>query len=207
MSRRPEIPSVERWRAGQPSNRSRTVDESGRVARYLHPGQVLIATEPSAVTTILGSCISVCLFDPKRGIGGINHFVLPNFAGRGPTSARFGNVAVENLVDGMLETGCSRYDLRAMLFGGSHLLRGFEGPSEKSSTAELGARNAEVARSMLESARIAIVGEDVGGRHGRKLVFFTDDGSFRVKPLQGPHGSEQHPRAAPRDRTSRWRTS
>jgi len=185
MSQRHPIPSIEPYRAGQPSHRSRALDDEGRLARYLHPGQILIATEPTAVTTILGSCVSVCLYDAKRRVGGINHFVLPNFVGRGPTSARFGNVAVQSLVDGMLEADCSRYDLKAMLFGGSHLLRALEGSSEKSATAELGARNAEVARSMLQSARITVVGEDVGGRLGRKLVFFTDDGSFRIKTLQG----------------------
>jgi chemotaxis protein CheD len=191
MSQRPGIPSVERY-AGQPSNRSRTLDEQGRLSRYLHPGQILIATQPTAITTILGSCISVCLFDPKRQVGGINHFVLPNFAGRGPTSARFGNVAVENLVDGMLEAGCSRYDLRAMLFGGSHLLRGPEGTVERSAAAELGARNAEVARNMLQSARITIVSEDIGGRLGRKLVFYSDDGSYRVKTLESSLKAERH---------------
>jgi chemotaxis protein CheD len=192
MSRRPAIPSVERYRVGSTSSRNRAFDDAGRLSRYLHPGQVLIATEPTAITTILGSCVSVCLYDPKRRVGGINHFVLPNFAGRGPSSARFGNVAIETLVDGMLDAGCSRYDLRAMLFGGSHLLRGAEGPTERSMSAELGTRNAEVARSMLASARITILGEDVGGRLGRKLVFFTDDGSFRVKPLDGSQGRARH---------------
>ena len=60
---------------------------------YLHPGQLVVSAAPCSVSTILGSCVAVCVWDEETGIGGMNHFLLPNFAGRGLSSARFGNVA------------------------------------------------------------------------------------------------------------------
>jgi chemotaxis protein CheD len=169
--------------------------ELQRRAFYLHPGQLLVAREPTAVTTILGSCVSVCLFDPRRAVGGANHFMLPNWAGHGRASARFGNVAIQSLVEGLLAAGCARSSLKARLFGGSHLLPGPVAGRESSSMSGLGARNVEIARDLLRADRIEILSEDVGGRRGRKLTFFTEDGSFQLKTLQGSPGAPDETRA------------
>jgi chemotaxis protein CheD len=176
--------SREGYRVDRPARAATDHDATVRRSHYLHPGQVFVAVEPTVITTILGSCVSVCLHDPRRRIGGVNHFLLPNWAGHGRASARFGNVAVESLVDAMLAAGCSRLDLKARLFGGSHLLPGPADPGAPSFGAVLGARNVEIARSALQAARIEILHEDVGGRAGRKLTFVSDDGTFRVKTLQ-----------------------
>lgn len=175
-------PPVSERRHARARGLERAGGDVARQTRYLHPGQLVIAEEPTAITTILGSCVSVCLFDGRRRVGGVNHFLLPNWVGHGPSSTRFGNVAVERLIERMLAAGCASFDLEARLFGGSHLLPG--AGTEPSLGAGLGARNVEVARTLLQSARIAIVSEDVGGRLGRKLTFFSDDGSCRVKTLQ-----------------------
>jgi chemotaxis protein CheD len=188
MSARTGIPSLDRYR--QPRQTvERGLSETGRRARYLHPGQVLVASEPTVITTILGSCVSVCLFDSRRHVGGINHFMLPNWAGRGRASERFGNVAVENLIERMLAAGCSTGDITAKLYGGSHLLRGSDDGAEPGPSAVLGARNVEVARALLVGSRIEIVAEDVGGRLGRKLAFCSDDGTVQLKMLQSSSGS------------------
>ena len=187
MSARPGIPSLERYR--RPRETTPAPGEIVRRARYLHPGQVLVAAEPTVITTILGSCVSVCLFDGRRRIGGINHFMLPNWAGRGRASERFGNVAVENLVERMLAAGCSTGDMTAKLYGGSHLLRGSDDAAEPGPSAVLGARNVEVARALLARSRIEIVTQDVGGRLGRKLAFRSDDGTVQLKMLQSSAGS------------------
>jgi chemotaxis protein CheD len=156
-----------------------------RQSRYLHPGQILVAKQPTAVTTILGSCVSVCLFDSTRQIGGINHFMLPNWVGRGRASSRFGNIAVANLVEGMVFEGSTVRDLRAKLFGGSHLFSsGDAADTESLLGGALGLRNVDVAREELGSLGIQVIAEDIGGTHGRKLIFYTDDGSIKIKQLR-----------------------
>ena len=69
---------------------------------YLHPGPVFASVEPATVTTVLGSCVSGCLFDPSAQLGGINHYLLPHWVGNGTASPRFGNVAMETLLDRVL---------------------------------------------------------------------------------------------------------
>jgi len=80
--------------------------EGPRVAsRFLQPGHLVIATEPMQVTTILGSCVAVCLFDTTKRIGGINHFMLPFASGRSASSPRFGDVAMNELLNGLRNAG------------------------------------------------------------------------------------------------------
>jgi chemotaxis protein CheD len=80
---------------------------------YPHPGQLFASAEPASVTTVLGSCVSVCLWDRDRGIGGINHFVLPIWAGNGTSSPRFGNVAMEALLARLVGLGARARDVEA----------------------------------------------------------------------------------------------
>jgi chemotaxis protein CheD len=145
---------------------------------YLHPGQFFVCVENYAVTTILGSCVSVCLWDPSTKIGGINHFLLPYDAGDGQASSRFGNLAVRGLIEEVLALGAEQDHLQAKLFGGACVLDAF-----RSRANHLGAKNVEVARRELQTANIPILGEDVGGYKGRKLIFHTDNGSAWVKEL------------------------
>ena len=74
---------------------------------YLHAGQYFSSAEPTRVTTILGSCVAVCLWDLELGAGGVCHFLLPHWAGTGRVSPRFGNVAVASLVEGLVTLGCT----------------------------------------------------------------------------------------------------
>lgn len=145
---------------------------------YLHPGQLFACTKNYAVTTILGSCVSVCLWDPSTKIGGINHFLLPYDVGDGQAPARFGNLAVRDLIDQVLALGAAQSRLQAKLFGGACVLDAFRGRAT-----HLGMKNVEVARDLLEKANIPILGEAVGGDRGRKLIFYTDSGSAWVKAL------------------------
>jgi chemotaxis protein CheD len=145
---------------------------------YLHPGQIFVSAESYAVTTILGSCVSVCLWDPITKIGGINHFLLPVEVGEAQASGRFGNLAVRHLIEELLTGGVVQDRLRAKLFGGACVLDAFRYREN-----HLGSKNVQIAREVLSDADIPIVGEDVGGRHGRKLIFHTDNGSAWVKEL------------------------
>jgi chemotaxis protein CheD len=142
---------------------------------YLQPGHVHATAEPTAITTILGSCVAVCLFDPERGVGGMNHFLLAHPVRR-ERSSRFGTVAMEELLDRVTELGASPGALRAKVFGGAAVLGARSGRT-------LGDENVALAVATLEGCQVPIVAGDVGGARGRKLVFHTDDGDAFVRAL------------------------
>ena len=157
------------------------IPDSSNVSRqkiYLHPGQLYASGESSVVTTILGSCVALCLWDPLKQIGGINHFLLPVGGAVGPKSPRFGNVAVPELIGQIVKLGAERKRLQAKLFGGANVLEAFRDRDN-----HLGTQNVRIARELLQAEAIPVVGEDVGGHKGRKLIFLTDDGSAWVKEL------------------------
>jgi chemotaxis protein CheD len=149
-----------------------------RVQVYLHPGQVFATSTPCEVTTVLGSCVSVLLFDGVRRIGGASHYLLPYEARGDGSTARFGNAAITQLVGKMIELGSRKHDLVAKVFGGASTLA-----SAKAQALTLGEKNVEVARRRLEQDGIPIVAQDVGGNGGRKIVFLTDEGHVWLKKL------------------------
>jgi chemotaxis protein CheD len=143
---------------------------------YLHPGRIFASAEPTAVTTILGSCVAVCLWDPVAATGGVAHFVLPHGAGDQASALRYGNVAVPELVQRLIDLGCGADRLRAKLFGGACVIAAFQRGG-----GQLGLGNAESARGLLAAAGVPVLVEDLGGRRGRKLIFQVDDGTAWVK--------------------------
>jgi len=153
--------------------REMVVAELERERRFLQPGHLIISPEPVAITTILGSCVAVCLWDANRGVGGMNHFMLPIPVAGHVASARFGNVAMQQLVDGVKAFGGRRPSLRAKVFGGASMfpIAGTNGRNH------LGVQNGEVAVAFLRRAGIAIVERDLGGTRGRKVIFHTDEGT------------------------------
>ena len=153
--------------------------DSGVETVYLHSGKLHVSGTPCRVSTILGSCVAVAVFDPVTGIGGLNHFLLPHGAPGTPAqAARFGNLAVSQLVETVLAAGARRASLQAKLFGGACVLAAFKKPG-----GHLGTRNVEVAREMLKAEGIPVVAEDVEGNSGRKLIFQTHDGVAWVRSL------------------------
>jgi chemotaxis protein CheD len=127
---------------------------------------------------VLGSCVSVCLWDPRLKIGGINHYMLPFWNGEGLASPRFGNIAIMKLIEKMLALGADRHNLQAKVFGGGDMLKA------TSALMNIGQRNIVLAQDMLRDERIPIVSADTGGKHGRKLLFNTKNGVVLVKLLK-----------------------
>lgn len=161
------------------NERLRVAPDSGaRTKVYLHPGQIFIAAHPSAITTILGSCVSLCLWDPVLKIGGINHYLLPFWVGDDIASPRFGTVAIETLIEKVLSMGARKNRLRAKLFGGACVIEAFRERKD-----HVGIVNARLAENMLHMQGIPVVERDLAGRRGRKLVFNTDDGTSWIKYL------------------------
>jgi chemotaxis protein CheD len=149
-----------------------------RQAVYLYPGDLFATRRPTAVKTILGSCISVCLWDDVQRIGGMNHFLLPYGRMSADCPGRFGSVAIPLLIQAMHDAGAVPSHVRAKLFGGSAMIAGIT-----TGSAHIGLQNQRLASELLDRAGIPVVNSDVGGAKGRKLVFNTDDGSVAVWEL------------------------
>lgn len=151
---------------------------SAAATAFLHPGQLVASPTPLRVTTIVGSCISVCLWDASRRIGGANHFLLPFGGGTGDSALRFGNVAISQLIESLLELGAARTSLSAKVFGGACVIDAFLTRGQ-----HLGTRNAQMATDVLGREGIPIVAFDTGGRRGRKIIFDTADGAVWVREI------------------------
>ena len=126
---------------------------------------------------MLGSCVAVCLYDELVGLGGMNHYQLALWNGVGLASPRYGNVAIERLVQKMEALGADRERMRAKVFGGASVLGGGQ------DSLRVGARNIEIAWDWLQRLQIPIFASDVGGLFGRKLKFDTLTGMAKVKKL------------------------
>jgi chemotaxis protein CheD len=163
---------------GAPQGWSALPSAGSLQAAYLHAGHILVSRDPCRVTTVLGSCVAVGLWDAGSGVGGLNHFLLPRRLVTGETSPRFGNIAVRALIEGVVGAGGRRQHLRAKLFGGACVLRAFQ-----NGVWHLGSQNVEAARATLQDYGIPIVVEDVEGVRGRKLIFQTHDGAAWVRSL------------------------
>lgn len=152
--------------------------DARRSAFYLHPGQIFASRKRHQVTTILGSCVAVCLWEPESRIGGINHFLLPTHDGASSAAGRFGDLATRDLIERLAALGCHRRELRAKIYGGACVLEAFQTRQD-----HLGRRNVAIAEECLQTAGIPLIDRDVGGTRGRKVIFHTDDGSVWIRPL------------------------
>jgi chemotaxis protein CheD len=148
-----------------------------QIKHYLHPSTIWISKDPQWVTTVLGSCVSICLFDKKKCIGGINHYMLPYWNGEGLESPKYGNVAIFQLYQKMLELGVKKEDIICKIFGGAEVL------GEQSSVFNVGQRNIEVAHKIIQEIGIPIVSSSTGGKQGRKIHFNTGTGEVLQKYL------------------------
>ncbi len=144
---------------------------------FLYPCALFSSKEPTIVKTILGSCVAVCLWDSKLKIGGINHYMLPNWNGNEFASPKYGNIAIDKLINRMISLGSNISDIEAKIFGGADMF------SEGKSQMRIGDRNIRIAKLILKQRKIKITSSSTGGRKGRKIVFFSDTGVVRQKFL------------------------
>jgi chemotaxis protein CheD len=144
------------------------------------PGQYVASAGPTGMATLLGSCVSTCLWDPQRRIGGMNHFMLPGDNGSAGSlvtrSARFGVHAMELLINDMLKLGAERRRLVAKVFGGARVLQGFD-------SLDVGGRNCGFVLEFLEVEGIPVLAQDLLGTSARKLHFSPDTGKVLLKKL------------------------
>jgi chemotaxis protein CheD len=152
-----------------------------RAAKIL-PGEYYVSGQGEVLVTVLGSCVAACIRDRESGIGGMNHFMLPDdrSAETVSQSARYGAYAMEILINHLLKLGASRHRLEAKVFGGGAVL-----PSLASSN--VGQRNAEFVLEFLKIERIPVLAQDLLGNRPRKLYYFPETGRVLVKKLQRVH--------------------
>jgi chemotaxis protein CheD len=153
----------------------------GLNAVKLLPGQYYLSGEDIVLVTVLGSCVAACLRDPHTGIGGMNHFMLPE-AGGDPddplsASARYGIYAMELLITELGKAGAPRSRLEAKVFGGGNVLPGLE-------QAAVGERNALFAVDFLSVEQIPVRAKDLLDEFPRKVYFFLKTGKVMVRRLR-----------------------
>ena len=156
----------------------------GCEAYKLLPGEYHVTGDDLLLVTVLGSCVSACMRDPEAGVGGMNHFMLPDseLADAAAGSARYGSYAMEVLINDLLKHGARRSRLEAKVFGGGNVLRSL-------TTNLVGTRNAEFVRHYLAAEGIAIKAEDLGGIHPRKIFYFAQSGRVMVRKLDAVHSN------------------
>lgn len=137
---------------------------------YLYPAAMIVPDKPSLVHTILGSCVSVCIYDKVKRNGGINHFMLPLWNGDGLATPKYGNIAIEKLVEKMIFSGSKHEHLVAKVFGGGEVI------DYSSKAFNIGLRNITVAFELLGELKIPVISQSTGGKQGRKIIFNTHTG-------------------------------
>lgn len=145
---------------------------------FLYPSAIFISREPHRVSTILGSCVAVCLYDPVLKFGGINHFMLPFWNGQGLASPKYGNIAIERLVEKMISLGSKKTNIRAKVFGGGEVI------DTTISQFHIGERNIKLALEMLDELKIPVVAKSVGGKLGRKIEYSTGIGEVKQRYIE-----------------------
>ncbi len=153
------------------------MDSNQPRTHFLYPSGIFVHTEPYEVCTVLGSCVSVCLWDTQLKIGGINHYMLPLWNGEGLASPKYGNIAIARLVERMLLLGCNQTHLVAKVFGGAQQLE------KGKSIFNISERNIHLALNTLKEAGIPVRSQNTGGEKGRKIKFYTGSGDVLMKYL------------------------
>jgi len=143
------------------------------------PGEYFVSNEEIMIMTVLGSCISACIWDGRARAGGMNHFMLPDGEG-GDGGGRYGSYAMELLINQMLKMGARRETMQAKIFGGAQVMAGF-------TSMNVGERNTKFVLDYLATERIPVVSQDVLDIHPRKVCFFPVSGKALVKRLAHSH--------------------
>ena len=152
-------------------------------AAKILPGEYYFTAKDMLIVTVLGSCVSACIRDRVSGLGGMNHFMLPDGGDSNSPisrSMRYGTYAMEMLINQLLKAGARRENLEAKVFGGGAVLKGF-------SAINVGERNAAFVINYLRAEKMRITAEDLNDIYPRKVYFFPRTGKVLVKKLMSTH--------------------
>jgi chemotaxis protein CheD len=155
-------------------------------AAKIMPGEFYVTTQNEIIVTVLGSCVSACIRDPIFGIGGMNHFMLPL---HGPDSSswdkkglglatRYGNYAMEHLVNEILKNGGMRKNLEIKVFGGGKII---------SQMTDIGDKNIRFVLDYIKTEGLNLLNQDLGDLYPRKVQYHPQSGKVRIKKLRSLH--------------------
>jgi len=148
------------------------------------PGEYYVTGRDMVLVTVLGSCVAACIRDKQTGIGGMNHFMLPD--NKGDTgnpvglAGRYGTYAMELMINQLIKNGARRQNLEAKVFGGGNVMRGF-------TVANVGERNAKFVLDYLKTEKISLAAQDMLDIYPRKVYYFPVTGRVLVKQLRSVH--------------------
>jgi|APLak6261669570_1056073.scaffolds.fasta_scaffold00002_87 chemotaxis protein CheD len=161
--------------------------ENQIVTAKLLPGEYYVTNTNEMITTVLGSCVSACIRDVTNGIGGMNHFMLPE-TGRSRlttrdeavlgNATRYGNYAMEHLINIILKNGGKRKNLEVKLFGGGKII---------ATLGDVGARNIQFVLDYVDTEALNLVSHDLGDIYPRKVNFYPQTGKVRMKKIKDLH--------------------
>lgn len=153
------------------------------------PGEYYVTINDESIVTVLGSCVSACIRDRVFGVGGMNHFMLPEDSSAGEGSwamggkaARFGGFAMEQMINDILKNGGLRKNLEVKIFGGGKVIKNM-------STMDVGQRNINFVKDYIKTEGLRLLSEDVGNIYPRKVIYFPATGKVRVKKLRNMHNN------------------
>lgn len=144
----------------------------------LNIGDVVVCKEPTVLETVLGSCVSACLYDESLKIGGMNHFLVPCIMSGLKNPAYSGQESIKRLIEDLIRTGANPSYIKAKLFGGGKVIKGI------GEDLDIGAENIKTAKEMLKKYGIPIVNELACLKFAIKIVFYTATGRVFVKKLK-----------------------
>ncbi|MCP3671404.1 MAG: chemoreceptor glutamine deamidase CheD [Gammaproteobacteria bacterium] len=152
-------------------------------AAKILPGEYYVTKCNEVIATVLGSCVSACVHDVIAGVGGMNHFMLPISEGLGwggasdlaDSANRYGNFAMEHMINQILINGGSRENLEVKIFGGGRIISGL---------GDIGKKNIEFALNYIQKEGLRLMGEDLGDLFPRKIIYYPVTGRVLVKKLK-----------------------
>lgn len=152
---------------------------------FLQPGYIFVPDQNISISTVIGSGVSVCIYNRKKRIGGMNHFQFPYMGTKGQTTALYGNVSTMALIKMMLADESGKKDFEAQIFGGAY--------NPQKNNEDIGRENIEMARKILLKSNISILSEDIGGAKGRKVVFNTSTNEVAVLKVDSLRNIDWYP--------------
>jgi chemotaxis protein CheD len=162
-------------------------EQHGMYAAKLLPGEYYVTREAETIVTVLGSCVSACVRDTVMGIGGMNHFMLPESGGGGSwehngagQSTRYGSYAMEQMINDILKNGGSRKHLEVKLFGGGRIL---------ATVTDIGRKNIDFVEHYIRTEGLQVTARDLGDIHPRKVYYTPATGKAFVKRLRHMHNN------------------
>ncbi|WP_446811827.1 chemoreceptor glutamine deamidase CheD [Methylomonas sp. 2BW1-5-20] len=161
--------------------------ENQIIAAKLMPGDYYVTKQDEMITTVLGSCVAACIRDAVSGVGGMNHFMLPETSkcrlndrdeAVVGNALRYGNYAMEHLINSILQNGGKRKNLEVKLFGGGKII---------ATLGDVGARNIQFVLDYVDTEALNLVSQDLGDIYPRKVNFFPHSGRVRMKKIKDLH--------------------